>query len=222
MKVLVVGGGKVGFYLAQTLTEHGHEPHVVERDKHLCAKIANDLDFPVVCGDGTLIEVLEGAGAHTADALVAVTGRDEDNLVACQLAKQYFGIRRTVARVNNPKNTGIMKLLGVDIPISSTDSIARLLEREVDASAIKQLVAVNRGKASISELEIPQDSPISGKTLGELNLPASSVIVSITRDGELIIPRGNTQILNGDKVMVLCSNDTISQLCKLLKLQDCK
>ena len=222
MKVLVVGGGKVGFYLAQTLTEHGHEPHVVERDKHLCAKIANDLDFPVVCGDGTLIEVLEGAGAHTADALVAVTGRDEDNLVACQLAKQYFGIRRTVARVNNPKNTGIMKLLGVDIPVSSTDSIARLLEREVDASAIKQLVSVNRGKASISELEIPQDSPISGKTLGELNLPASSVIVSITRDGELIIPRGNTQILNGDKVMVLCSNDTISQLCKLLKLQDCK
>lgn len=103
MKVIVVGGGKVGYFLAQTLTEHGHEPHIVEKDKHLCAKIANELDYPVVCGDGTLIEVLEGAGARDAEGLVAVTGRDEDNLVACQLAKQYFGIKKTVARVNNPK-----------------------------------------------------------------------------------------------------------------------
>ncbi len=94
MKVIVVGGGKVGYFLAQTLTEHGHEPHIVEKDKHLCAKIANELDYPVVCGDCTLIEVLEGAGARDAEGLVAVTGRDEDNLVACQLAKQYFGIKR--------------------------------------------------------------------------------------------------------------------------------
>ena len=218
MKVIVVGGGKVGYFLAQTLTEHGHEPHIVAKDKHLCAKIANELDYPVVCGDGTLIEVLEGAGARDAEGLVAVTGRDEDNLVACQLAKQYFGIKKTVARVNNPKNAAIMKRLGVDIPVSSTDSIARLLEREVDASAIKQLVSVNRGKASISELEIPKESPLHGKTLGELNMPASSVMISITRDGELIIPRGNTQLLGGDKVMVLCSNDTITQLRKLFML----
>ena len=218
MRVCIVGGGKVGYYLAKTLLEHGHTPVLIEDDPAMCRKVADSLDLTVVCGDGTFAEVQESADVAHCSAMVAVTGRDEDNLVACQLAKQYFGIKKTVARVNNPKNAAIMKRLGVDIPVSSTDSIARLLEREVDASAIKQLVSVNRGKASISELEIPKESPLHGKTLGELNMPASSVMISITRDGELIIPRGNTQLLGGDKVMVLCSNDTITQLRKLFML----
>ncbi len=219
MQVVVVGGGKVGYYLTQTLLEHGHTPFLIEKKKEICLRVANDLDIPVICADGTSVEALESAGIRQADALIGVTGRDEDNLIACQLAKRRFGIKRTVARVNNPKNAKVMKRLGVDIPISSTDNIARLLEREVDTSAIKQLLSINRGEASLSELEIPEGFKKNGIRLSELRLPEESVLVSITRDGELIIPRGNTQILSGDKIIVICHNRVIHELSRMLGLE---
>lgn len=218
MNVIVVGGGKVGFYLAQTLLEHGHEPVIIEKDPKTCHDIANTLDLPVFLGDGTTLDMLESAGIRDCDALIGVSGQDENNLVACQLAKRYFGIGRTVARVNNPKNLSIMKQMGVDIPVSSTDHIARLLEREVDTAAIKQLLSLNRGEASLSELEIPKDYKLHGKRLSELDLPVESIIVSIFRDGQLIIPRGNTQLLGGDKMIVMCKNQIMHELSKKLSL----
>ena len=220
MKVIVVGGGKVGYYLTKTLLEHGHEPYVIENKRALCKNIANQLDIPVYCGDGTSIGALEGVQAQNADALIAVTGRDEDNLIACQLAKRKFGVKRTVARVNNPKNVMIMKKLGVDIPVSSTDNMARLLEREVDTAAMKQILSLNRGEASLSELEIPMGYKNHGIRLMELDLPGESVIVTITRNGELIIPRGNVQLLEGDELLVVCANTALRELSEKLGLQE--
>lgn len=220
MEIIVVGGGKVGYYLTKTLLEHGHEPHMIEINRETCTKLANELDIPIICGDGSINEVLESAGAGDADALIAVTGRDQDNLVACQLAKKFFGVERTVARVNNPKNAAVMKQFGVDIPISSTDNIARLLEREVDTSAIKQLISINRGEASLSELQVPAGYRLNGVRLSELLLPEESIIVSITRDGRLIIPRGNTQIISGDKIVVMCANSVLHELARKLALEN--
>ena len=151
-------------------------------------------------------------------ALVGVTGKDENNLIICQLAKKKFGVRRTVARVNNPKNAKVMQQLGVDIPISSTDNIVRLLEREIDISAIKQLAAINRGEASLSELSIPPDFKLNGIRLSELSMPVDSIVVSITRDNKLIIPRGNTQILAGDKVVVISKTEVLHDIGKILQL----
>ena len=173
----------------------------------------------MICGDGSTLDVLESAGAKDADALIAVTGRDQDNLVACQLAKQLFHIQRTVARINNPKNAAVMKQLGVDIPISATDNIARLLEREVDAAAIRQLMPLNRGEASLSELQIPPDYRRSGARLSELDLPEESVVVSISRDGRLIIPRGNAQVLSGDRLLVVCTNTVVRELMRKFDLE---
>lgn len=220
MKIVVIGGGKVGYYLVKTLLEHGHAPRLIEIDRAACKRIANELDVPVVCGDGTTIDMLETVGTQECDALIAVTGQDQDNLIACQLAKKLYHVRRTVARINNPKNASVMKQLGVDIPISSTDNIARLLEREVDSAAIKQLMPLNRGQASLSELQIPNNYKHSGVRLMELDLPEECVIVSITRDGDLIIPRGNTQILAGDKVLVVCANAAVRELSLKLGLKE--
>lgn len=219
MRVIVVGGGKVGYYLAQTLLEHGHKPFVIELEKSICLHIANDLDIPVINGDGTTVSALESAGIHEADALIGVTGKDENNLIACQLAKKRFGVSRTVARVNNPKNVQVMRQLGVDIPISTTDNIARLLEREVDTSTIKELISLGRGEASLSELQIPDGYPHNGVKLSELELPMESVVVSITRGQELIIPRGNTEILSGDKIIVICRNRVVHDLSRALGLE---
>lgn len=222
MKVIVVGGGKVGYYLAQTLMDHGHKPIIIERDKELCLHVANELDIPVINGDGTSPSLLEDADIQHADALIAVTGKDEDNLIACQLAKRRYKVGRTVARVNNPKNKKVMKELGVDIPVCSTDSIARLLEREVDTSAIKELIALNRGEVTLSELELPEDFTLAGMALSEIRLPVESVVVSITRGEEFIIPRGNTILQPKDRIIVIARNEVIHKLSEVLGLEERK
>ena len=171
MNVIVIGGGKVGFYLCKTLLEHGHQPLIIEKNKRTCEYASTQLDIPTINADGSTIEALTAANASRSDAVIAVTGLDQDNLISCQLAKEIFHVPKTVARVNNPKNAAVMKKLGVDIPISSTDNIARLLEREVDTARIKALLSLNRGEASLNELQIPDNYPLSGKRLFELEVP---------------------------------------------------
>lgn len=220
MNVLVIGGGKVGFYLAKTLIEHGHEPSIIEKNKDVCRIIANDLDIPVVNGDGTLLEILESANVGRAEVVVSVTGQDQDNLVACQLAKKLFHVGRTVARVNNPKNTDIMYKLGVDIPICSTDHLAKLIEREVDTSVIKQIISLDRGTASLSEFVLPDDFVLTGKPLSDIKIPSDAVIVSVVRGEEFMIPRGNTVLMPGDRVMVLAKNEAFHFIKTLFGLTD--
>ena len=219
MNVIIIGGGKIGFYLAKTLIEHGHAPKIIEKKRTTCEFLANQLDIPIICGDGSTIETMEAARIAEAQAVVCVTGQDQDNLAACQIAKKLYHTPRTVARVNNPKNADVLKSLGVDIPISSTGNIARLLEREIDTSPIKQLISLNGGEASINELQLPDNYALHGKRLMELDLPEECVIVSISRRGDFIIPRGNTQLFSGDKVIIVAQNASLHALKKRLYVQ---
>lgn len=207
MRVIVAGGGKVGYYLARTLIEHRHTVTVIEKDKHMCAYIANELDTLVIAGDATQIDVLRSANIDKADVFIAVTGKDEDNFIACQLAKHGYHIGKTIARVNNPKNTSVIEQLGVDIAVSSTSIIASMIEKEVDTVGVRLLTSINRGKASISEYTVPIHSPVIAQTLNDIPFPESCIIISVLRSGELIIPRGSTQLFAGDEVIVLTSED---------------
>lgn len=222
MRVCVIGGGKVGYYLAQTLLEHGHTPVVIEREIENCNRIANNLDITVIRGDGTTLEVLEDAKLEKCQAMVAVSGQDENNLIACQLAKQVFKVKKTVARVNNPRNAPVLKALGVDIAVSSTDNIARLIEREVETASIQQLMSLNSGTASLSQVLIPEDFRFAGETLAQLTIPPECIVISVMRKEQLIIPRGNTQILPADKVMILAQDTAFHQLAKSWRLEDDK
>lgn len=220
MNILIIGGGKVGYYLASTLLEHGHEPTVIEQDKAACTKLANELDIPVICGDGTTIESLKSANITKMQILISVSGRDEDNLISCQLAKKMFNVPKTIARVNNPKNAPVMRRLGIDNTVSTTDFIARLLEREVDTAAIKQIVSLNMGEANIMEVVLPQDYKLNGSTLSEIPIPDDAVIVSINRNGQTIIPRGNTEIRSLDKVLFMAKSSALHDMQIALKLED--
>lgn len=218
MKVIVVGGGKVGYYLAKTLLEHHHKPSIIEINKQKCEKIANDLDVPVFSGDGTMATVLSLAGIEEADVFVSVTGQDQNNLIACQLAKNKFNVPKTIARINNPKNSYIFKKLGVDISISTTDNIANMIEREVDVSEIKQLASLNRGQASIIEFEVPEKFKFSGETLLDIPTPQDCIIVTVSRNGELIIPRGNTEIFVGDMLVMIVKDEVVHEVGALFGL----
>lgn len=220
MQVCIVGGGKVGFYLAKTLLEHDHDPIVVEPNQAACEKIANNLDIPVIVGDGTSAEVLEAAGCGNCSSLIAVTGQDENNLVACQLAKRVFKCKRTVARVNNPKNAAVLKALGVDITVSSTGNIVRILEREVETSAIRHLLNLAGGTASLIEISLPENFRYHARPLTEIPIPDDFNIVSITRANECIIPRGGTQLFSQDKLMCVTMDDAFHKIVKDWKLSN--
>lgn len=220
MKVIIVGGGKVGYYLIRTLIEHKHEPTVIEINRDVSMRIADEMDIPVILGDATNYETLRAAGAAEADAFISVTGSDQCNLISCQLAKNEFGVRKTVAKSNNPKNVAVIKALGIDTVINSTDSIASLIEREVDTAKIKQLLQLNNGEVSLFEVEIPQDYVYDGKMLMELKIPSVFNIVSITRGESLIIPRGQSMLRSGDKLLIISDSTALKEIKSVMKIKD--
>ncbi len=220
MKAIIVGGGKVGFYLAKTLLEQDYSVTIIEKDKEQSRFCANNLDAEVSCGSGTSVEALALCGADKADTVIAVTGNDESNLVCCQIAKERFGVAKTIAKVNNPKNTAALKELGVDIVISATDNIIKLLEHEVDLSAMKELIELNGDEASLMELTIPKNYALEGKKLSELALPQGCNLACINRGGRTIIPRGQTTLKSGDVVLIVMLNSAEKELRKALRIKD--
>ena len=124
MKSIIIGGGKIGFNLLKTLKDRGYNVTLIEIDENICRAIAEDIDSDIICGDGTSLDVLKDAGINGADIIAAVTGKDEENLVICQIAKRGFNIGKSIARINNPKNIPMFKALGVDQTVCSTEVIA--------------------------------------------------------------------------------------------------
>lgn len=220
MKIIIVGGGKVGFYLAQALKERGSDVTIIEHNKETCRAIANQLDISVVTGDGTAQSTLHAAGAGDADIVAAVTGRDESNLVCCQTAKKIFGTKKTVARVNNPNNVSALRALGVDTVVSSTENIIEHLEREVDISAVRELIPLDGGEASVVEITLPEDHELAGKSLMELSLPQTCNVVCISRGGHTLIPRGQTKLHGGDILLVVTLSHSVKDLRRALRIKN--
>lgn len=212
MYIVIAGGGKLGYYLVKTLLPYKHKITILERQVELCEKIANQLNICVVNGDGTNIEHLTASNVNEADIFIAVTGKDEDNLIACQLAKRKFGVKRTIARVNNPKNITVFEKLGVDIAVSSTSIIADLIEQEVDYSGVRTLMKLKGGKITLSELVLTSKSPVKNKSLKEISLPKDCLLMSVIREEEVIIPNGNTVLLEGDYIIAATSIDGQQEL----------
>ena len=216
MHILIVGAGKVGYFLAKRLAESKHVVTIVEKDKNICTEIAKELEVLVVNGDGCDPRILEEAGAKRMDVVAAVTGDDEDNLIICQLAKEVFHLKRTVGRVNNPQNEHTFAELGVDIPVDATKIIAKIIEEEVSFSDFVNLMSFKRGKLAIVRVDLPLDSPVINRAVKDIPLPKDSVLISILRKEAVIIPKGDTILMAGDDVIALTSVGNEPQLLNLL------
>jgi trk system potassium uptake protein TrkA len=188
----------------------------VDKDKTLCEGIAKELEALVINGDGCDPRILEEAGIGRADVVAAVTGDDEDNLIICQLSKARFNIQRTVGRVNNPDNEHTFSELGVDVPVDSTKIIAKVIEEEVSFSDFVNLMSFKRGKLAIVRVDLPGDSPVINKEVKDVELPADSVLVSVVRGEEVIVPKGDTVLRPGDDVIALTLVGNEPQLLNLL------
>ncbi|MGE5262775.1 MAG: potassium channel family protein [Acidobacteriota bacterium] len=203
MYIIVAGGGKVGYYLSKTLLNQGHEVLVIEKDKRKCEVITADLGSICQRGDATDSLLMEEAGMARADLAIAVTGDDEDNLMICQMAKKKFNVARTIARINNPKNEAIFKLLGIDQTVSVTDLILAQIEKEIPAHSLVHLLTLREAGATFVEAKVPEDSPAIGKPLQNLKIPDDCVIPLVIRNGKGIVPHGETVLLAGDEVVAV-------------------
>ena len=201
MYFIIVGGGKVGYYLSQALLSEGHEVLILEKDPAKCGAICEQLGSVVVRGDGCEARTLGDAGTERADMLIAVTDEDEDNLVACQVAKHKFKVARTIARINNPKNEALFKKLGIDVTISSTNIILEHIEEEVPTHPLVHLLTLKGGDLEIVEIKIPPSSSVVGKKMREIDFPPDSVICLITGRSGAHVPTDDT-ILEADAQIV--------------------
>ena len=212
MYIVVAGGGKIGYYLIKTLLPYKHKLVVIEPQVELCEKLANELRIPVFNGDATDLDILAQVEVAKADTFIAVTGKDEDNLIACQLVKRNYGVKRTIARVNNPKNIEVFQRLGVDFAVSSTSVISDLIEQEIDYTGIKTLMKLKSGKLVLSEIVISEKSPVNNKSLKDINIPKDCILITVIRDEDVIIPNGFTVLKNNDYIIVVSSQQDQQEL----------
>ena len=216
MYVVLVGGGRIGRHIARDLSDAGHEVTVLEKLADRCEQLVAETDVLVIEGDAGDVRYLEQAHVDRADVFVATTPEDEDNLVSCQLARIEFGVRRTIARVNTPKNVDIFEKLGIEA-VSSTRLISELLENEFSVGELIHLTSLKGGRVSLVEIRIP-DGPgaPSPRNVQDLDLPHESVIVAIFRGDQTVIPRGDTTLEPGDEVVAITTPELEKRLTKAL------
>jgi trk system potassium uptake protein TrkA len=196
VRIVLVGGGKVGSFLARELEKAGHAVAVIEENAEHAQKVTDETKVLVLEGDGTDVALLKAADIHRSDWLLAVTGLDEVNLVACQLALT-FGTRRVLARLNNPRNRPTFEALNIPV-VAVTDLMATLISQEVEQSDLHHITMIGRGRISVYEVEIPKGFPEC--TLAELSLPEGALLATVVNEEGVAVPSGNTRIKPGDRV----------------------
>lgn len=203
MYIVTIGGGRVGYYLAKHLLAEGHEVLIIEKDSRQCGYIRDELGDVVLRGDGCEVATLEDAGVARADMLVAVTGGDEDNLVACQVAKARFAVPRTVARINNPKNRTIFQILGVDATVSSTEIILEAIEQNVPTHPLTHLAELTGGEFELVSVRIPEDARAVGRPIKDLGLPRDAILSLVIGQAGPLVPNGETVLAAHDVVVAV-------------------
>jgi trk system potassium uptake protein TrkA len=206
MFVLVIGGGKVGYYLSKELIDSGHEVVLMEKDRARADQIADEIGSIVIAHDGCEGKYLKEAGANRADIVAAVTGDDEDNLVICQMAKHHFDVPRTIARVNNPKNEELFRHLGVDEIISPTRMILGSIEQDIPVHELLHLAALE-GELEIIEAHLQEGSPAIGRSATDIAMPEGCALLTIVRDGKAAKPDAAIVFREGDKVLAIGRSD---------------
>ncbi len=213
MYIIIVGGGRLGYYLLKALLNEGHEVLVLEKDARICKTITDELGSVCFRGDGCEAATLAEVGTGRADMFIAVTGDDEDNLVACQVAKHKHNVPRTVARLRNPKNALLFKKLGIDVTVSATSIIMEAIEREVPTHPVTQLMDIEEKGLVIVDVKIPAGASIVGKTVKDIELPRDSKLaLIIPAEGATHVPAAYTVLQAGDQIIAVTPPDTTEAL----------
>lgn len=222
MKIIIVGGGQVGCYLASLLIERGHEIKIIEMKENRIDVLKKSLpEGVIVRGSGTDPKLMESVDIQHTDVLAAVTGSDETNLVIATLARLEYGVTRVIGRVNNPKNTWLFTpVMGVDAALNQADLMARLVAEEMSMGDMMTLLKLHGGKYSLVERMVDPASSIVGKALRDIKFPAECVLAAVIRNSNLLIPRGDTVLMASDKVIAITHEDQLQKLDNMFGASD--
>lgn len=218
MFVIIVGGGNTGSQLAKFLLEAGHTVRVIEERPAVLEKLVSEIpQETIIKGDGSSPAVLEKTGIQKAQALVAVTGSDETNLVITSLGRFEFNVPRVIARINNSKNAWLFTPeMGVDVSLNQAEILARLSAEEMSIGDMMTMLKLRRGKYSLVEEKIAPGARAIGVAIKDLPLPPNCIISGIIRHGEIVLPRGVTVLEEGDEILALVDEEARKQLAKIL------
>jgi len=219
MKVIIIGGGQTGAYIAGILLANKCEVTVIENREQVLQKLKRDIpEKNIIFGNGTDPNVLEQAGIAKADVVAAVTGADETNLVAATIARFEFDVPRVIARVNNPRNAWLFNSgMGVDVAINQADLLAHLVVEEMNQVAMLTLMKISRGTYSIVQYTVSAEAQAADKRVKELTLPEQAVIIALYQGEKTLIPHGDTVIGKGDIVLAFADEAAQEKLNALFK-----
>jgi len=219
MKVIIVGGGRVGSHLASLLLELGHRVRLVESRPEVVARLHREIPTEAIIeGDPMDPNVLRNAGIEDTQVLVTCTPGDAANLAVGYLAKSQFGVPRVIGRVNNPRYAWLFEpVMGIDVALNQADILARLIEEEMSLGDMMPLLKLRRGEYMLVEEKVPAAAQALGIQIKDLQLPENCVIAAIIREGEVIVPRGVTALQADDEVLAVVNRSAAEQLAALFK-----
>jgi len=221
MFVIIAGGGRTGAQLARSLINGDHTVHVIDYRKEVLARIHKELPTEVIFPGNPLdVQILEQAGIKNANVFAATTTSDAENLTLCFIARERYGIKRTIARVNNPRNAWLFdSKFHVDVAVNHADILSRLIEEEMSMGDMMTLLKLKRGKYALVEEKIPPKAKAIGIAIKDLKLPGNCTIAAIIRSGEVIVPRGVTTLEIGDEVLAITDTEGAKALAELFAFQ---
>lgn len=218
MFVIIAGGGRTGSQLALVLLSGEHQVLVMEHRREMLTRLHQELPTEAIYeGNPTDPAVLEHAGIRNANVIAATMSDDTANLALCFLAREMFGVPRTIARVNNPRNAWLFNgEFHVDVALNQANVFASLIQEEMSMGDMMTLLKLRRGRYSLVEEKVPPGAKAVGVALKDLGLPDECVIAAIIRDGKVTLPRGNTTLQKDDEVLAVTDPDGARQLAALL------
>ncbi|MDD6088619.1 MAG: NAD-binding protein [Desulfovibrionaceae bacterium] len=216
-RVLLIGGRSKARILAQSLLERGYQVTVINSSYADCEKLAQNERLKVIAGDGSRPCVLEDAGAGEADIAIALTPADEDNLVICELCKKKFQIPKTISLLSDPKKTAFFYKMGVDRVICAISVVAGIIEQQAFMDELISSVPIGEGRVRICELPVAEGDRAVRKLVRDLDLPKEVIIGCILRQSQTLIPKGDTEIFEGDILVLISSSDQDEVAIRKLK-----
>ena len=212
-----MGGGKVGEPLASSLINAGHEVFILDDDHETVTALQRELGMVAALGDATSIRDLSEAGASRADVLIATTNFDEDNLAACQLARNHFDIQRTIAVVNSPENAELFERSGIDMVVNATGLILANLATIIPSHPLIRLMPIGDHAKELVAIKLPAGGLLIGRKLSEITLPYGTDVISIiTSDGKSKKLDPDIRIESEDEIIALSPTNSTAELWVLL------
>ena len=221
MYIVIVGGGKVGEYLATVLLQSGNDVAVIDENLQTADRLSVTLQgrYLVIHGDGCDSKYQEDAGIRKADIFVATTGQDDDNLVSCEIAQRVFNVPRCIARVNSPKNLRIFREVGIEC-VSSTTLIANLIEEEALLGSVSIASSLSHGNVMLSEIAVPRmkyHRNDEGIAVEDIPLPQGSLIAAVSTPDDVMVAVPGTLLYPGDKAIVVADSDIVDEVRMVFK-----